>query len=155
MESFAREVFAGAVGSVIGAFLVFLGSQGRHLNRAARRRRRSMRRREQEQWASREIGVRQGITNGYLFEILTYLLLGNLLLAVPAITTLLGFAGQSGFIASRIVSTVGGVLALACFFVGLGKTSRYLRLRAVDSERDGDTAGEATGGTGASAALDR
>jgi hypothetical protein len=132
MDSLARDIIIGAVGSVLGAFFVFLGSQGWQLNKAVREKRQSLRRREEEQWRTRNMGIRQGITNVYLFEILKYLLFGNLFLALPTITTFLDFTSPSGFVAYRIILTIGGGLAFACFFVGLGRASRYIRLRGLD-----------------------
>lgn len=85
-------------------------------------------------WKTNKMGIRQGITNGYLFDILKYILLGNLFLAIPTIFMVLDLTSEVGFILYRIFVTVGGSIALGAFFLGLGRTSRYLRLRAIDRE---------------------
>lgn len=134
MDPLARDLLVGAIGSVLGALFVFIGSQGWRVTKTARDRRKRLRAREEEQWRTRQIGIRQGISNVYLFDILKYLLLGNLLLAVPTMATWLDLTNELGFIVYRLVLSIGGGLAFACFFLGLGKASRYMRLRALDSE---------------------
>jgi len=80
------------------------------------------------------MGIRQGITNSYLFAILRYLFLGNLLLLVPEI--LEGPLAITGLLwevwVVVLVVSKGG--ALVCFFLGLGRILRYLRLRSTDGD---------------------
>jgi len=68
-----------------------------------------------------DLGIRQGIINTYLFDILRFLLLGNLFLAIPTMVTMLDFMTDLGFISYRVLSTSGGILAFAFFFMGISQ----------------------------------
>lgn len=134
MEQLFRDLVIGATGSVIGAFIVFIGTYGLRLGKETKKASEEKWQAEVTTWKSKEMGIRQGITNGYLFDILKYILLGNLFLAVPALFMVLDITSVVGFILYRVLVTVGGAMALGAFFLGLGRTSRYLRLRAIDKE---------------------
>ena len=80
MDRFARDFIIGVIGSVVGAFIVYVGSYGLKLTSAARKRFREERLAEKQTWAEGDPNVRQNITNHYLFTVLKHMLLANLLL---------------------------------------------------------------------------
>ncbi len=132
MEGLPREIIVGAIGSILGALIYYLGQSGIQLSKTARETALQKRKKEEEEWKTMKMGIRQGITNSYLFSILRYLFLGNLLWLVPEVISEPAKAfgmGWSGYIFLILVSKGG---ALCCFFLGLGKIMRYQKLRALD-----------------------
>lgn len=136
METIIREIAIAVMGSMFGALFVFFKSQGWQVTKLARAKRRELRHLEEQKWKTQEYGIRQGITNDYLFEILKYLLLGIICLAGATMLTLLdvtnGMNSIAYFIVYRIFMIVCIIIAFVCFYFGLGKAERYLRLRATD-----------------------
>lgn len=134
MEQLPEKLIIGAIGSVLGALIVYLGQVGFQLGKGARERNRHARTRELEAWQSMGAGIRQSITNIYLFAILRYLFLGNLLWLVPEVLEAPAKAMDIYYeiFVGTVVVCKGG--ALMCFFLGLGRILRYLKLRATDGD---------------------
>ncbi len=132
MSEIPKEIIIGAIGSILGALIVYFGQSGFQLTKKARERAQETRAKEIDDWKSMKIGIRQGITNFYLFSILRYLFLGNLLWIVPE------FVVEPGKMMGMMYEVYFGIVivgrggALLCFFLGLGRILRYLRLRSLD-----------------------
>lgn len=136
MWEIPKEVLIGGAGSILGGLVVYIAQSGWRLTKGARQRSQQARHREIDSWKSGSMGIRQGITNQYLFSILRYLSLGNLLWLMPdaAVEPLKMLdVLYEVYVALIIVARIG---ALLCFFLGLGSILRYLRLRALDVSSD-------------------
>lgn len=132
MVEIPRDLIFSAIGSIIGALFVYFGQSGLQITKKARDKARKAREDERVAWKSMKLGIRQGITNQYLFSILRYLFLGNLLWLIPetASEPLQMLNVMYGVYICIIISARVG--ALLSFFLGLGRIIRYLRLRALD-----------------------
>ena len=136
MAEIPKEIIIGAIGSILGALIVYLGQSGFQLTKKAKEKAQEARLKEMDAWKSMKFGIRQGITNYYLFSILRYLFLGNLLWIVPE------FVAEPGQMMGMMYEVYLGILiagrggALLCFFLGLGRILRYLRLRSLDETYD-------------------
>jgi hypothetical protein len=132
MQDIPRELIIGAIGSVIGALIVYLSQSGLQITKKARERARKAREEERSAWRSKNIGIRQGITNQYLFSVLRYLFLGNLLWFIGEVgrapMTFL-YVRFEVFLCIIIIFRAG---ALLCFFLGLGHILRYLGLHSLE-----------------------
>jgi hypothetical protein len=127
-ENLLRDLLIGITGSVAGAAIVALAAYGRDAFQTARNR--SARwKHEVEEWRTGQVGRRQAITNEYVFEVLRFLLLGNLLWVFPEI--IVPFTWRNSVIDELHLWVNSGFLlvGLLSFYVGLSKTIRYLRLR--------------------------
>lgn len=137
MIELTKELIIGAIGSVIGALIVYLGQTGSRITKKTRERARESRLKEKSAWESGNLEIQQSITNHYLFTVLRYLFLGNLLWLVPEFSEspmeMLGIIYEVYLI---IVILARGA-ALLCFFLGIGSILRYLRLRALDESPSG------------------
>jgi hypothetical protein len=144
MDQLPREIIIGAIGSILGALIVYLGQSGLQLTKKARERAEAARTKEIDVWKSKKLGIQQGITNYYLFSILRYLFLGNLLWLVPEFVLepgqMLGMIYHVYYVYVVIVILSRGG-ALLCFFLGLGRILRYLRLRALDDVPEDESTG--------------
>jgi hypothetical protein len=143
MDQLHREIIIAVIGSLVGALIVYLGQSGLQLTKKGRERAEVDRRKEIDVWKSKKLGILQGITNYYLFSILRYLFLGNLLWLVPEFVLepvqMLGkiYHVYDVHVVVVILSRGG---ALLCFYLGLGRILRYLRLRTLDDvPEDGST----------------
>lgn len=132
MDSLLRDIMIGAIGSVLGALLVFVGTYGIRFTKESKKKAKLGREKEVERWKTNKMGIRQGITNAYLFDILKYLLFGNLFLAIPTLFAVFDISSNFGFVLYRYIMTIGAALALASYFLGVGRTIKYLKLRALD-----------------------
>jgi hypothetical protein len=132
MEGIPKELLIGAAGSIIGAVILYLVQTGFQLTKSARESWKLKKELEEKNWKSQNIGQRQGITNAYLFSILRYLFLGNLLWLIPeAINPPAEMLGiDFGFYVTTQVLFNGS--AIFCFILGLASILRYQRLRAID-----------------------
>jgi hypothetical protein len=134
MDQLPREIIIGGIGSILGALIVYFGQSGLQLTKKARQKAGEVRRKEVDAWKSKKLGIRQDITNYYLFSILRYLFLGNFLWLMPEFVLepgrMLGMIYQIYDVDVVIVILSRGG-ALLCFFLGLGRILRYLRLRAL------------------------
>jgi hypothetical protein len=135
MNEIIKNLLIGTIGSVIGALLVLYGSQGWQLTRESREKRKQRRQIEENQWISMDIGIRQSITNSYLFDILKYILIGNLFFAISNGSFFLDVQTDLGFLIYRVLSSICGILAFFYFFIGLGRANRYLKLRRLDNKK--------------------
>lgn len=144
MDQLPGEIIIGGIGSILGALIVYLGQSGLQLTKKARERAGEDRTKEVDGWKSKELGIRQNITNYYLFSILRYLFLGNFLWLVPEFVLepgrMLGMVYRVYDVDVVIVILSRGG-ALLCFFLGLGRILRYLRLRATDDVPEDESAG--------------
>jgi len=129
------ELIIGTIGSVLGALTVYLSQSGLRLTKKTRQNILKKREKEIKEWKSMKIGVRQGITNYYLFSILRYLFLGNLLWVLPELVEQFQNFGLE-YYAYVITILLGRGGALICFFIGLGQIIRYLKLRDLDEDTD-------------------
>lgn len=132
LESFAVSIISGALGSLLASFVI-LGGQGFRSRKRTRRDQAAARWVEQKrQWASKRIGVRQGITNEYTFLVLKYLLLGNLLWVLPEILGPFTWIIEEANAVHLYLNTICLILGLIFFLLGLRQVFRYMRLRATD-----------------------
>lgn len=138
MESIVRDIVIGAFGSILGALIVFFASY-RHGSKKERLKNSvQFDEKERERWKTMHIGIRQGITNEYIFSALWHLFIANMMwVGSEALSPLIGKASQSEGVYYLLNST-GLFLCLLFFFLGLGQIIRYMRLRALDSEEDLD-----------------
>lgn len=136
MDQLPEKLIIGAIGSVLGALIVYLGQSGLQLTKKARQKIREAREKEIDEWKSMNMGIRQGITNYYLFSILRYLFLGNLLWIVPELVAEPGQLMGMSYNIYLLLVILGRGGALLSFFLGLGRILRYLRLRALDDAVD-------------------
>ncbi len=136
MDQIPEKLVIGAIGSVLGALIVYLGQTGFQITKKARQQSLEAREKETDEWKSMKMGVRQGITNYYLFSILRYLFLGNLLWIVPEFVAEPGQMLGMPYSIYICILVLGRGGALLCFFIGLGRILRYLRLRTLDGTLD-------------------
>jgi hypothetical protein len=132
MEEIPKEIFIGALGSILGVLILYLAQSGIQLTKKARDAAKQKREQELEMWKSMKMGVRQGITNSYLFKILQYLFLGNLLWLAPEVVSAPAQALEFpyAFYLTIIIGFKGS--ALLSFYYGLGQILRYQKLRLTD-----------------------
>jgi len=82
-NAITTNLLIGIVSSVIGALLVLVSQYGIRIRKSSKIASAKRRQDELDQWKINELGIRQGITNYYLFKILRYLFLANMLCLVP------------------------------------------------------------------------
>ncbi|MCG8073241.1 MAG: hypothetical protein N0C86_14805 [Candidatus Thiodiazotropha taylori] len=129
MEEITRDLLIGVIGSVIGAALVFLGSVGWRFSKKAKKQLEQEKLEEERLWLSSDFQAKQSITNQYLFEILKYLLLGNICLTLPALSWfVLEFALGA---AMNFLSFGTSSAALVFYYVGVGRVLRYMKLQSL------------------------
>ncbi len=128
MERFTHEIIIGVVGSVVGAFLVYVGSYGLKLTSTARKRLREERLAEQQTWSEGDPSVRQNITNYYLFTVLKHLFLANLFWVAGEIGSYQLSTQLDSATIYNYLNTGFGALSLIFFYLGLGTTLRFIKL---------------------------
>ena len=130
MNSLLRDLLIGTIGSVIGALIVFLSTSGFQFTRKAKQRAAERKEAERKRWQEGDSLIRQEITNEYLFGILKYMLVGNLLWALPSVVSGMTFAFSMEFIAYlNIMYGLGSALGAIYFYRGLGLVIRYMNLK--------------------------
>ncbi len=136
MDSWGTSIFVGALGSVIGAVLVMLASFGARggglsLARSARERHE-----EAKLWESMNLGIRQAITNQYIFSILWFLFLGNFFWVISEVVPPLAAKVTVPVLTLEVIYFVALGAGLICFLLGLEKFLAYARIRALDKIDD-------------------
>lgn len=133
-NEFTIAVVSGVIGSLLASLVIFVGSGARGITRRARQRAEERWSYEVAQWATRKIGVRQGLTNDYIFSTLKYLFLGNIFWAFPEVVAPIVWGSGSGERLFTAINVVGLGLGLIFFLLGLGRVLRYIRLRRTDDD---------------------
>lgn len=120
------------ISSVVGGLVVYFAQSGIQLRKKSKKDTRLSKADEIEAWKSMDLGIRQGITNNYLFSILRYLFLGNLLWLLPEVLEkpiyFFNFIHEI-YIGILVFAKIGALLS---FLIGLGYILRYLKLRSFD-----------------------
>ena len=127
-EKVIFAIVTGAAGSLFATFIIYVGQTSRD-SLFELLKRNQIRQKEKDAWATREIGIRQGITNHYTFQVLRYLLLGNLFWVVPEAISPVLRNYELGQLAHMCFLIIG----LVFFLLGTGKALRYLSIRRTDS----------------------
>ena len=131
MDQLTREIIVGAVSSLIGAMIVFLGQYGLQIGKKARIKAKEKRNEEINKWKTNDPQYTQEITNHYLFGILRYLFLGNLFWIVPEIVLEpMHVMNVSPIEVSMALTLLTKGSALFVFYLGLGKILKYLRFQS-------------------------
>lgn len=138
--SLVVNIIVGTIGSVLGGLIVYAGQRGFQVRRAARARAAEERDNEETLWRSLDLGIRQKITNEYLFSILRFLFLGNLLWLIPNLTSgAFSVIDRAKIVPNEILQWAWGIIgitaqvfAVIAFLLGIGRILRYARLRALD-----------------------
>lgn len=129
-NAITTNLLIGIVSSVIGALLVLVSQYGIRIRKSSKIASAKRRQDELDQWKINELGIRQGITNYYLFKILRYLFLANMLWLVPEFIEKvfflshyldLSFYRESYF----LIDAICRLSSLAIFFLGLGQIALY------------------------------
>ncbi len=138
VESISLNIAIGVISSVIGALFVFAGQYGIRIRKKAVEKNVFVKKKEEQQWKTNDFGIRQGITNKYLFIILRYLFLANMFWLVPEFLVKIYMLSDAFFNIypyEEISYTIGILLrlsSLVLFFLGLGNILRYMKLRQSD-----------------------
>jgi hypothetical protein len=135
MNEMTTNFIIGIASSVTGALIVYIASYSTNLTKKSRQASREKALKEKELWLTQDLGIRQGITNKYLFDILKYLLLGSIIGALGTMIAIIDSTGPSGFLVYRVLLTSIGILSFIVYFIGLGKVVKYMRLRKMDFEK--------------------
>ena len=134
MDEILHDLVIGVFGSLFGAFIIYTTTYGIAFSKKRKEKRAKKWEAEKSQWKSKQMGIRQGITNQYLFDILKYLLLGSIIGSFGTMIVIIDCTSNHGILIYRIILTVIGTLTFVIYLIGLGKVLRYLRLRKLDEE---------------------
>lgn len=132
MESLTKDLAVAIVGAVIGAALVYLFSIGFRVTKESGEVRRAMRAKENDEWQSGDALKRQRIFNSYLFSVLRYFIVGNILIALATTMGDLDVRPQSAplTILDYVYATfdMAGVLFYLVTFSQILRFTKLLRL---------------------------
>ena len=136
LSKLLEHLAVGVAGGLITAVVIFMAQSGWSFSKEVRLKNRKARKEEENAWKTMHLGTRQGITNKYLFSILLYLFLGNLLWLIPeAAVEPIRFIDFL-YIPWIVIAILTRTGALFCFTFGLVSIIRYLRLRSLDTKKD-------------------
>lgn len=131
-----KDLAIGVTGSLIGAAIVYFTSVGVKLQRQSKEESKKIYENEIVLWKSRKIGIRQAISNAYLFDVLKNFLFANLVTIVPGIGTYIIVAFSEPGILEKLYLVFAGISLVSLYFylVAFGKAVRYLKIRKSDDD---------------------
>lgn len=134
MNTLGYTIFVGMLSSILTALVIYFSKSGWQQTLSRREREKDRRQKEEQAWMANKSGARIHITNHYLFVILRYLFLGNLIWLFPDIfdTILAHFGGHREIFAFAGLFFQG--CALVLFYFGIGQILRYQKVRALSYE---------------------
>lgn len=132
MEGILRDIIFGAIGSVLGGLFVFVSMARVETRIPILATAAKTRRREEDLWLSMKLGVRQAITNEYIFAILWCLFIANMLWVLTEMFSPFISRIDSHGTLYVVVNSIGLILSLIFFFRGLSRIGCYLQLRSLD-----------------------
>ncbi len=121
-------IMNGAIGSVIGATIVFISSKGVGLSLSSIKKSIKDAEIERENWKTNKQAIRQEITNRYLFIILRFLFLANLFWVASEGLSFIAYYKEAEILAKSF-SLIGISISLLFFYLGLGKILNYMSLQ--------------------------
>ena len=134
MENISNYIYSAIVGFVITVIGNFIITYRYSKQKSKIKKSVSEKVREENLWKSMNMGVRQAITNEYIFSVLMYLFIGNLIwIATEIISPLLDQFSHGIYL---LLNSFGLVSGVVFFFLGFMRIKRYLSLRALDNHED-------------------
>lgn len=134
MDFLSDRLFPSMVSSLLTALIIMLWKNGWRFTQGKREKEAKRRNLEEAAWVSNERGARIHITNHYLFSILRFLFLGNLIWLFPGmLNNILVSFGGDGLIFG-VTGLVFHILALAFLYLGIGQILRYQKVRSLSEE---------------------
>jgi accessory gene regulator protein AgrB len=135
-----EAIITGVIGSLLGAMIVGISQFGFSFNKKRKEKIKERKQKEENKWIQMEFGIRQGITNQYLFEILKFLFLGNFFWVFPEFIKAILSSGLYNVVpepqsVDSWISISCTVLSLVFFYYGFGKILRYIYLRKLDDKK--------------------
>jgi len=135
-EALITNLIIGIIGSVIGAIVIFIGQFGLKIKKKSKEISKKEKEDEELNWELGSLEEKSSITNKYLFIILKYLFLANLLWVIPEfLESIYYFAIEMNTHITNdtkmiiaIVSAIFRIISLILFYLGIGNIARYMRL---------------------------
>lgn len=134
-----EAIITGVIGSLLGALIVAISQYGFSFSKKRKEKIKERKLNEESKWVTMKLGIRQGITNQYLFDILKFLFLGNFFWVFPEFIKAILSSGLYQIVPepqaidswSSIICTI---FSLIFFYYGFGKILRYIYLRKLDNK---------------------
>jgi hypothetical protein len=129
-----RDIVVGTIGSILAAIVIYGAQVGFRFSKKSSEAAAARLQREKEIWKTRELAKRQTITNRYLFEILRYFLLANIVISAPSVAFALAPILVHSFEALSWVSAIASAVGMIYFYLSLGRLLRYVDIRRSDPD---------------------
>ena len=134
MENLSSYIYGGIIGAIISIVINFVITYRYSKQKDKLKKESTAQEREYKLWKSMHLGVRQGITNEYIFSVLMYLFIGNIIwIGTEIISPLIGSSSHEFYL---LLNSFGLAIGVVFFLLGFGRIKRYIKLRALDNDED-------------------